>query len=78
MMMVVAVAPPLSDRPPESRALDGAGDGRTSAPTGRRISPLLRSTEIGAVPAPVAARVTALTQPSQSMPVTVRISSSAM
>src|SRR3977135_3639868 len=37
----------------------------TSAPDGRRISPLLRSTERGAVPAPVAARVTAFTQPSQ-------------
>jgi hypothetical protein len=46
-----------------------------SAPSGRRISPLLRSTEIGAVPAPVAARVTAFTQPSQSMPVTLRMSS---
>src|SRR5262249_61552618 len=50
----------------------------TSAPAGRRISPLLRSTEMGAVPAPVAARVTALTQPSQSMPVTFRMSSSAI
>src|SRR5882724_34521 len=50
----------------------------TSASDGRRISPLLRSTEIGVVPAPVAARVTALTQPSQSMPVTLRMSSCAM
>src|SRR5260370_20412871 len=46
-----------------------------SAPSGRRISPLLRSTEIGAVPAPVAARVTASAQPAPTMPVTLRMRS---
>ena len=68
-------APSQLGRDAEAGALDRLGDGGTSAPSGRRISPLLRSTEIGAVPAPVAARVTALTQPSQSMPVTLRMSS---
>jgi hypothetical protein len=49
-----------------------------SASIGRRISPLRKSTESGAVPAPVAARVTAFTQPWQSMPVTLRMSSCVM